>query len=63
MGSVFGIKEAFHTYGLVYDKSIVSTPGHKTMKVVFQPLLVRPFAARIAKHEIIRILPQSAVTG
>ncbi len=62
-GSLFGIKEAFHTFGLIYDKSMVSTPGHKAMKVVIQPLLVRPFDVRITKHEIIRILPQSAVTG
>ncbi len=48
---------------LVYDKSMVSIPGHKTMEVVVQPLLVRTFVVRITKHEIIRMLQQSAVTG
>ncbi len=42
---------------------MVSTQAHKTIEVVIQPLLVRKFAVRIAKHEIIRILQQSAVTG
>ncbi len=36
--NVFGIKEAFHTFSLVYDKSMASTPGHKTMEVVVQLL-------------------------
>ncbi len=31
--SVFGIKEVFRTFSLVYEKSVVSTPGHKTMEV------------------------------
>ncbi len=55
-GGVFGIKEAFHALSLIYDKSMVSTPGHYTMEVVVQPLLVRLFAVRITKHEIISIL-------
>ncbi len=55
-GSVFGIKEAFRTFSLVYEKSVFSTPGHKTMKVIIQPLLIRTFAVRVAKHEIISIL-------
>ncbi len=53
----------FEVKCLVYDKSMVSTPGHKTMEVVVQPLLVRTFVVRITKHEIIRMLQQSAVTG
>ncbi len=61
--NVFGIKEAFHTFSLVYEKSMVSTPGHKTMEIVVQPLSVRAFAVRITKHEIIHILQQSAATG
>ncbi len=60
--SVFGIKEAFHTFSLVYEKSTVSTPGHKTMEVVIQPLLIRTFAVKITKHEIVSILQQSTVT-
>ncbi len=59
----FEIKEAFHTFNLVYDKSMVSTPGHKTMEVVIQPLLVRTIAVIITKHEIISILQQPTVTG
>ncbi len=55
-GSVFRIKEAFHTLSLVHEKSMVSTTGHKTMEVVIQPLLIRTFAVRITKHEIISIL-------
>ncbi len=55
-GSVFGIKEAFRTFSLVYEKSVVNTPGHKTMEVVIQPLLIKTFAIRITKHEIISIL-------
>ncbi len=62
-GSVFGIKEPFHTFSPVYEKSMVSTPGHKTIEVVVQPFLIRTFAVRITKHEIISILQQSAVTG
>ncbi len=61
--NVFGIKEAFHTFSLFYEKSIVSTQGHKTMEIVVQPLLIRAFAVRITKHEIISILQQSTVTG
>ncbi len=34
-----------------------------TMEVVIQPLLIRTFAVRITKHEIISILLQYAVTG
>ncbi len=60
---VFGIKEAFHTFSLVYDTHIVRSPGHKTMEVVVQPLLVRTFAVGITKHEMICVLQQSAVTG
>ncbi len=52
-GSVFGIKEAF---GLVYEKSVVSTPRYKAMEIFIQPLLIRTFAVRIPKHEIISIL-------
>ncbi len=55
-GSVFGIKEPFRTFILVYEKSVVSTLGHKTMKFIIQPLLIRTFAVRVAKHEIISIL-------
>ncbi len=62
-GSFFGIKEAFHTNIIVYEKSMVSTPGHKTLEVVIQPLLVRTCAIRITKHEVISILQQSVVTG
>ncbi len=29
-GLVFGIKEAFNAFGLVYDKSMISTPSLKT---------------------------------
>ncbi len=54
--SVFGIKEAFRTFSLINEKSVVSTPGHKTMKVIIQPLVIRTFAVRVAKHEIISIL-------
>ncbi len=54
---------AFSALGLVYDKSMVSTPGRKTREVVVQPLLVGVFAVRITTHKIIRILQQSAVTG
>ncbi len=63
----FGIKEAFHTFSLVHEKYMVSTPGHKTTEVVNpldnQPLLINTFAVRITKHEIISIFQQSAVTG
>ncbi len=60
-GSVFGIKEAFRTFSLINEKS--SIPGHKTMKVIIQPLLIRTFELRVEKHEVIRILLPSAVTG
>ncbi len=53
---VFGIKEAFRTFSLVYKKSVVSTPGYKAMKVFIQALLISTFVVRIAKHEIISIL-------
>ncbi len=62
-GGVFGIKEAFRTFSLVYEKSVVSTPGYKAMNVVIQALLISTIFVRIAKHEIISILQQSAVTG
>ncbi len=52
----FGIKETFHTLSLVYEKSVVSTPGYKAMKVFIQALLVSTIVARIAKHEIISII-------
>ncbi len=39
-GSVFGIKEAFGAFGLVYDKSMISTPGHKTRQVVVVVVVV-----------------------
>ncbi len=40
-GSVFGIKEAFNTFSLAYDKSMISTPDSKSIEVVVQPLLVK----------------------
>ncbi len=55
-GSVFGIKEAFRTLSLVDEKSVVSTPGYKGMKVFVQALLTSTIVVRIAKHEIISIL-------
>ncbi len=55
-GSVFGIKEAFRTFSLVDEKSVVSTPGNKAMKVFIQALLISTIVVRIAKHEIISIL-------
>ncbi len=39
-GSVFRIKEAFHTFNLVDEKSMVSTPGYKAMKVFIKALLI-----------------------
>ncbi len=51
-----GIKEAFRTLSLIDEKSVVSTPGYKAMKVFIQALLISPFVVRIAKHEIISIL-------
>ncbi len=62
-GSVFGIKEALRTLSLVYETSVVSSPGHKTMEIFIQPLLISTFVVRVTKHEIISILKQSAVTG
>ncbi len=41
------------------DKPLIS----KTREVVIKPLLVGTFAARIAKHKMIRLLQQSVVTG
>ncbi len=55
-GSVFGIKEAFRTLSVVDEKSVVSTPGYKAMKVFIQALLINTVVIRIAKHEIISIL-------
>ncbi len=55
-GSVFGIKEAFRTLSLVDEKSVVSTPGNKVMKVFIQALLINTVVIRVAKHEIISIL-------
>ncbi len=55
-GSVFGIKEAFRTLSPVDEKSVVSTPGYKAMKVFIQALLINTIVVRIAKHEIISIL-------
>ncbi len=55
-GSVFGIKKAFRTLSLVDEKSVVSTPGYKAMKVFIQALLISTIVVRIAKHEIISIL-------
>ncbi len=55
-GSVFGIKEAFRTFSLVYEKSVVSTPGYKAMEIFIQPHLISTFVVRITKHEIISIL-------
>ncbi len=40
-GCVFGMKDALHTFSLAYEKSMVSTPGHKTMEVVIQTLVIR----------------------
>ncbi len=48
-----GIKEAFRTLSLVDEKSLVSTPGYKAMKVFIQALLINTVVVRIAKHEII----------
>ncbi len=62
-GSVLEIKEKFNVFGLVYDKSLISTPSRKTREVAVQPLLVVTFPVRIIKHKIVRILQQSAVTG
>ncbi len=62
-GSVFGIKESFRTLSLVDEKSVVSTPGYKAMKVFIQALLINTVVVRIAKHEIISILKQSAMRG
>ncbi len=55
-GSVFGINEAFRTFSLINEKSVVSTPGYKAMKVFIQALLINTVVVRIAKHEIISIL-------
>ncbi len=55
-GSVFGIREAFRTLSIVDEKSVVSTPGYKAMKVFIQALLINTVVKRIAKHEIISIL-------
>ncbi len=55
-GSVFGIKEAFRTLSLIDEKSVVSTPGYKAMKVFIQALLINTVVLRIANHEIISIL-------
>ncbi len=55
-GSVFVIKEAFRTFSLAYEKSVVNTPGYKAMKVFIQALLISTLVVRIAKHEIISIL-------
>ncbi len=62
-GSVFGIKEAFRTLSLVDEKSVVSTPGNKAMMVFIIALLINTIVVRIAKHELISILLQSAVTA
>ncbi len=62
-GSVFKIKEALNIFGLVCNKSMISTPSHKTKDVGNQILLVETFVVGITKHRIIRILQQSAVTG
>ncbi len=55
-GSAFGIKEAFRTLSIVDEKSVVSTPDYKAMKVFIQALLIITVVVRIAKHEIISIL-------
>ncbi len=62
-GSVFGIKEAFNVFSLVYGKPMISTPIRKMREVAIQLLLVGTFAVRMTKRKIIRILQQSAVTG
>ncbi len=49
-GSVFGIKEAFRTLSLVDEKSVVSTPGYKVMKVFTQALLISTIIVRIAAY-------------
>ncbi len=60
-GSVFGIKEAFNTFSLVYH--IFLDQQSWSIDFTVQLLLVRKFAVRITKHKIIRILQQHAVTG
>ncbi len=60
IGSVLEINVEF---GLVCDKSMMSTPSRETREVVVWLLLVRPFAVRVTKNITIRILQQSAVTG
>ncbi len=52
-GSVFGIKEAFRTFSLIDEKSVVGTPGYKAIKIFIQALLISTIVVRIAKHEII----------
>ncbi len=60
--TVFGITEAFNTFGPGNDKFMISPPCSKKREVVVQPLLVGTFAVRIIKHKIIRILQLSGVT-
>ncbi len=55
-GSVFGIKVAFRTFSLVYEKSVVSNPGNNVMEIFIQALLISTFVVRITKYEIISIL-------
>ncbi len=49
-------EEAFRTLSLADEKSVVSTPGYKAMKVFIQALLINTIVVGIAKHEIISIL-------
>ncbi len=54
-GSAFGIKEAFRTLSIVNEKSVVSTPDYKAMKVFIQALLIDTVVIRIAKHEFVSV--------
>ncbi len=58
--SVFGITGAFNAFSLVYDMSMISTPGRNMREVVIQPLFVGTFAVIIIKRKIIRILDSTA---
>ncbi len=57
------LRESVFGFNLVYDKAMIKTPRRKTREDAIQPLSDGTFAARITKHEIIRILQQSVVTG
>ncbi len=53
-GSVFGIKEAFRTLSLVDEKSVVSTPGYKAMKVFIQDLVIQVWAFFVEQANLLR---------